>query len=91
MNNQENIIEIKNLKKTFDNGKITALNGVDFEIKKGGFVSIIGPSVSGKSTLLNMISALDHPDEGSIKVNGYDLRETKDLSHFRSREIGFVF
>jgi ABC-type lipoprotein export system ATPase subunit len=87
----ENIVEIKNLKKSFDNGKITALNGVDLEIKKGESVSIIGPSGSGKSTLLNMIGALDRPDEGVVSVAGYKLTEKKDLSEFRSREIGFIF
>ena len=72
-NNRENIIEIKNLKKSYDDGQIKALNGVDLEIKKGEFVSIIGPSGSGKSTLLNMIGALDVADEGSINVSGIDL------------------
>lgn len=87
----EYIIRINGLKKSFDNGKITALNGVDLNIKKGEFVSIIGPSGSGKSTLLNMLGALDRPDEGSIKVAGYDLTKTKDLNRFRSKEIGFIF
>lgn len=87
----ENVIQINNLKKSFDNGKITALNGIDLNIKKGEFVSIIGPSGSGKSTLLNMLGALDKPDEGSITVAGYDLTKTKDLNLFRSREIGFIF
>jgi putative ABC transport system ATP-binding protein len=91
MNNKENIIEIKDLKKSYDNGKINALNGIDLEIKKGEFVSIIGPSGSGKSTLLNMIGALDKGDEGSINVAGIDLMYKKDLSGFRSGEIGFVF
>jgi ABC-type lipoprotein export system ATPase subunit len=89
--NDENIVEIKNLKKGFDKGKITALNGIDLTIKKGDFVSIIGPSGSGKSTLLNMIGALDRPDEGTIRVADYDLKGKKDLSEFRSREIGFIF
>ncbi|MGZ7108836.1 MAG: ABC transporter ATP-binding protein [Methanobacterium sp.] len=91
MNNSENIIEIMNLKKSYDNGTIRALNGIDLEIKKGEFVSIIGPSGSGKSTLLNMIGALDKGEEGSIKVTGIDLMKKKDLSEFRSSEIGFVF
>lgn len=88
---KENIIEIKNLKKSYDQGKIKALNGIELNIKKGEFVSIIGPSGSGKSTLLNMIGALDVADEGSINVSGIDLIKTKDLSKFRSRQIGFVF
>ncbi|MDI6725082.1 MAG: ABC transporter ATP-binding protein [Methanobacterium sp.] len=87
----ENIIQIRGIKKSFDNGKITALNGIDLNIKKGEFVSIIGPSGSGKSTILNMLGALDVPDEGKIKVAGYDLRRTKNLNQFRSREIGFIF
>ncbi|MEN6291056.1 MAG: ABC transporter ATP-binding protein [Methanobacterium sp.] len=89
--NNKNIIEIKGLKKSYDKGKIKALNGIDLEIKKGEFVSIIGPSGSGKSTLLNMIGALDTAGEGSVEVAGIDLTKTKDLSKFRSKEIGFVF
>jgi putative ABC transport system ATP-binding protein len=89
--NNENIIEIKGLKKSYDKGKIKALNGINLEIKKGEFVSIIGPSGSGKSTLLNMIGALDTAGEGSVNVAGIDLTQTKDLSKFRSQEIGFVF
>jgi putative ABC transport system ATP-binding protein len=91
MNKPENIIEIHDLKKSYDKGKIKALNGINLEIKKGEFVSIMGPSGSGKSTLLNMIGALDRADEGSIKVSGIDLMTAKDLNKFRSQEIGFVF
>ena len=89
--NDENIIEIKDLKKTYENGLIKALNGINLEIKKGESVSIIGPSGSGKSTLLNMIGALDTADEGNINVAGIDLMQKKDLSKFRLNEIGFVF
>lgn len=91
MSNNENIIEIKGLKKSYDNGKIKALNGMDLEVKKGEFISIMGPSGSGKSSLLNMIGALDRADEGSIKVSGIDLMKTKKLYEFKSKEIGFVF
>jgi putative ABC transport system ATP-binding protein len=91
MNNVDNIIEIKGLKKSYDKGKIKALNGMDLEVKRGEFVSIMGPSGSGKSTLLNMIGALDRAEEGSVKIAGIDLVKTKDLSKFRSQEIGFVF
>ena len=89
--NDINVIEIQGLKKSYENKQITALNGIDLEIKEGEFVSIIGPSGSGKSTLLNMIGALDTPDEGSINVAGTDLTRKEDLSKFRSDEIGFVF
>ncbi len=91
MNKPDYIIEIQNLKKSYDEGTIKALNGIDLKIKKGEFVSIMGPSGSGKSTLLNMIGALDKGDEGSLKVAGIDLMQKKDLSQFRSSEIGFVF
>lgn len=84
-------IEVRNLKKSFDGGKIRALNGVDLEVEMGEFISIMGPSGSGKSTLLNMIGALDVPDSGTIKVAGRDLSEERDLSHLRAEEIGFVF
>ncbi|MCC7550961.1 MAG: ABC transporter ATP-binding protein [Methanobacterium sp.] len=91
MNNESNVIEIKNLKKGYDHGKTMALNGINLEIKKGEFVSLMGPSGSGKSTLLNMIGALDRADEGSINVTGYNLMEKEDFSQFRSKEIGFIF
>jgi putative ABC transport system ATP-binding protein len=89
--NNNNIIEIKNLRKEYEDGSIRALNGINLEIKKGDSVSIIGPSGSGKSTLLNMIGGLDKADEGQIIVAGVDLMQEKDLSEFRSKEIGFVF
>ena len=85
------IIDIKNLKKTFDDGKIVALDGINLQVDDGEFISIMGPSGSGKSTLLNMIGALDRPDSGMIKVAGRNLMKEKDLSSFRAREIGFIF
>lgn len=87
----DNIVKIKNLEKSYENGHIKALNGIDIEVKKGEFVSIIGPSGSGKSTLLNMIGALDIADNGTINVAGYDLSKNKKLDEFRSKKIGFIF
>ena len=86
-----NIVEINNLVKSYENGHIKALNGIDLTIEEGEFVSIIGPSGSGKSTLLNMLGALDLPDSGSINVAGYDLLSNKKLNEFRAQKIGFVF
>ena len=86
-----NVVEIKNLTKSYEKGNIKALNGVDLAIKEGEFVSIIGPSGSGKSTLLNMIGALDLPDTGSINVADYDLLNNKKLNEFRANKVGFVF
>ena len=86
-----NIIEIKNLKKSYEDGHIKALNGIDLTIEEGEFVSIIGPSGSGKSTLLNMLGALDLPDSGSINVAGYDLLSNTKLNEFRGDKLGFIF
>ena len=86
-----NIIELKNLVKTYENGNIKALNGIDLTIKEGEFVSIIGPSGSGKSTLLNVIGALDTAESGEITVAGYDLIANKELHKFRGEKLGFIF
>lgn len=86
-----NAVEMKNVYKSYEDGKIKALNGIDLTIKDGEFVSIIGPSGSGKSTLLNMLGALDVPDSGSIEVAGQDLTENKKLNEFRGKKIGFIF
>ena len=86
-----NAVEIKDLYKSYEEGNIKALNGINLTIEEGEFVSIIGPSGSGKSTLLNMLGALDVPDSGSIKVAGEDLLSSKKLNEFRSEKIGFIF
>ena len=86
-----NAVEIKDLYKSYEDGKIKALNGINLTIEDGEFVSIIGPSGSGKSTLLNMLGALDVPDSGVINVAGQDLNSSKKLNEFRSEKIGFIF
>ena len=86
-----NAVEIRDLYKSYENGRIKALNGISLTIRDGEFVSIIGPSGSGKSTLLNMLGALDVPDSGTISVAGRDLSSSKKLNEFRSDEIGFIF
>ena len=86
-----NAVEIKNLYKSYEDGKIKALNGVNLTIGEGEFISIIGPSGSGKSTLLNMLGALDIPDSGEITVAGQDLTVNKKLNEFRAEKIGFIF
>ena len=82
---------MKNVYKSYENGNIKALNGINLTIGEGEFVSIIGPSGSGKSTLLNMLGALDVPDSGSINVAGHDLSNSKKLNEFRAQKIGFIF
>ena len=86
-----NAVEIKDLYKSYEDGKIKALNGINLTIAEGEFVSIIGPSGSGKSTLLNMLGALDIPDSGVINVAGENLNSSKKLNEFRAQKIGFIF
>ena len=86
-----NAVEIKDLYKSYEDGRIKALNGINLTIADGEFVSIIGPSGSGKSTLLNMLGALDVPDSGMINVAGHDLNSSKKLNEFRAEKIGFIF
>ena len=62
----DNVVEINNLVKTYENGHIKALNGIDLTIGEGEFVSIIGPSGSGKSTLIRAINGLETPESGKI-------------------------
>ena len=89
------ILETKNLKKYYgQEPNITrALDGVDVQVERGEFVSIIGTSGSGKSTLLNMLGGLDIPSSGSVKIGGREIGKMNDeqLTVFRRRNIGFVF
>lgn len=73
--------------------EIEILHGIDLDVKKGEFVSIVGTSGSGKSTLMNIIGLLDKPTEGSYILDGIDVCRASDnqLSHIRNQKIGFVF
>ena len=88
-------IEAKNLCKTFDvNGVITeALKNVNFKIKKGTLVVILGPSGAGKTTLLNMIGGMDYITSGNLEVDGTKLfgLDKKNLTLYRRKDVGFVF
>jgi putative ABC transport system ATP-binding protein len=87
----EIVIDIHNVVKTFEDGRLRALDGADLRVKKGEFVAIMGPSGCGKSTLLHLTGALDWADSGTIVVNGEDLAHERNLSRHRAREIGIVF
>ncbi|GAA1724590.1 ABC transporter ATP-binding protein [Aeromicrobium alkaliterrae] len=87
---------ITGLTKTYatkERGTISALAGVDLEIADGELVSIQGPTGGGKSTLLQMLGALDRPTDGSIKAFDHDLAALSDaeLTTIRAQSIGFVF
>jgi putative ABC transport system ATP-binding protein len=78
------------VRKTFESGRVRALEDVSFRIDPGELVSLTGASGSGKSTLLNLIGALDRPDRGSILVDGQRL-EGLDPAAYRAETVGFVF
>ncbi len=89
------LIKLENVWKTYTIGtnKIHALRGLNFEVKKGEFVSIMGPSGSGKSTAVNMIGCLDVPTKGRIFLDGKDISKLheSDLAQIRGKKIGFIF
>ena len=85
------IIAAQQLVKTYDQGRVRALDGVDLEVGPGEFLSVIGPSGSGKSTLLHMLGALDRPDSGQVLLDGQNLAEHRRLDRVRARWIGFIF
>lgn len=84
-------ILVRAVRKSFDDGRIVALDGMDLDVSEGEFVAIVGPSGCGKSTLLHLIAALDRPDEGSIEVAGHELSSGRDLTHYRSHHVGMIF
>ncbi len=89
------VLKVENLVKVYNSSsiKVTALKGVNMEVKRGEFVSIIGPSGSGKSTLLNLLGALDRPTQGKVYIDGIDIYSYKDrdLARIRNKKIGFIF
>jgi ABC-type lipoprotein export system ATPase subunit len=85
------MIRACNVSRSFENGRIQALRGVDVNIAEGEFLAIVGPSGSGKSTLLQLLGALDCPTSGEIFFEQKPLSIERDLAAFRSRTIGFIF
>ena len=89
-----NIIELNNISKTFDNKKkITVLKNLNFKFKKGKIYSLSGPSGSGKSTLLNLLSLIDRPSSGNIKIDNRNINynEIEINDKIRSNNIGIVY
>ena len=84
-------VVVDRVSKAFEDGRIQALVDVSFRLEPGDFVSLTGPSGGGKSTLLNLIGALDRPDEGSIVVGGERLENLASASDYRAATVGFVF
>ena len=88
------LIELKDINKTYNNGQpLHVLKGINLNIERGSFVSIMGASGSGKSTLLNILGILDNYDTGTYTLDGKlikDLTE-KQAADYRNRMIGFIF
>lgn len=87
----EYVLEVKDLAKTYDNGRIDALRGVNLQVEAGEFLAIRGPSGSGKSTLLHLLGGLDAPSRGEVLYRGTSLTKLPDLDQYRSQRIGFIF
>lgn len=87
------MLQARNIKKAFQKGEQRILRGVDLHVEEGSWVSVMGPSGTGKTTLLNCLSGLLGPDEGVVKLAGKDLYKLteRELSDFRRKEIGFIF
>jgi ABC-type lipoprotein export system ATPase subunit len=91
MSSKSALIEVRNLRRSFDYGAVQALRGISFTVEQGEFVSIMGPSGSGKTTLLNILGALDSEFEGAVTIDSVEMRHLAEPERFRSRTIGFVF
>ena len=91
----DTIIQMEELARDYEMGgsKISALDGVDLEIGRGEYVSIVGPSGSGKTTLFNLIGGLDRPTRGVVYIDGVDISklDAYELAWLRCRKIGYIF
>ena len=96
MEEQHSMIELQGIIKRFYIGQpneLEILHGIDLKVNRGEFVSIVGSSGSGKTTMMNIIGILDRPTEGEYMLDGVDVVHAKDrdLSMIRNKKIGFVF
>lgn len=91
----EDFVTLKDITKIYKMGEveIRAVDGIDFNIKKGEFVVIVGPSGAGKTTVLNILGGMDTASSGTIMVDGENITDysTKQLTKYRRDDIGFVF
>jgi putative ABC transport system ATP-binding protein len=89
------IVQVKDVYKSYHIGdqEVPVLKGVSFDIKAGEFVAIVGESGNGKSTLLNMITGIDHPSAGDVLVKGVALHTLNEnqLAEWRGKHLGIVF
>ena len=89
------LVEIRGLSKRFRKGEetITPVQDLELDIEAGEFVSLMGPSGTGKSTLLNLISGIDKPDSGTIHVAGTEITKLSrgQLADWRANNLGYIF
>jgi putative ABC transport system ATP-binding protein len=89
------LVELRGVCKSFRKGDetITPLDNIDLEIDAGEFVSLMGPSGTGKSTLLNLVSGIDRPDAGTITVDGTEVTKLSrsKLADWRAANLGYIF
>ncbi|EMI53276.1 ABC transporter ATP-binding protein [Rhodopirellula sallentina] len=89
------LVELRGVSKSFQKGDetITPLDDVDLSIEQGEFVSLMGPSGTGKSTLLNLVSGIDRVDSGTIFVDGTEITELSrsKLADWRAANLGYIF
>ena len=89
------ILKVVNLHKSYidEKGELKILKGINLEVRKEEFLSIVGPSGTGKSTLLHLLGGLDRPTKGEVFLKGKDIFQLNDwkLAELRNRQIGFIF
>lgn len=87
------LLEAKEITKIYEKAHHPSLNKVTFQVDEGEFIGIMGASGSGKTTLLNVLSTIDTPTSGDIRINGVNLKKLKaaDAADFRRDHLGFIF
>jgi putative ABC transport system ATP-binding protein len=93
--NGDAIIKLRDIAKSYwrETLEIPVLQGIDFDLPRGGYYALMGPSGSGKTTLLNLIAGIDRPTGGSLEVCGHELNDLDDdeLAAWRNIHVGFIF
>ena len=85
------MVEIKDVWKSFDRGRIEVLKGVDLQVRRGETVELCGTSGCGKSTLLNVIAGLEDADRGSVRTAGRTIGSERERGDLLRHDVGFVF